>query len=142
MALEKQLGAHLPEKERIQMLRDNADKVMSDYGYTKRFTPEQLVRMKETLSDISIEVNDLEEQKKEAMAGFKDRIKPVITARKQLLKNLKTKSEFVNEECYKMVDHEEGRVGFYNKDGELVDSRNIYPEERQATILTLNAKVS
>lgn len=141
MALEKQIGAHLPERDRIQMLKDNADKIQ-EYGYTKRFTPEQLARMKETLSDISIEVNDLEEQKKDAMAGFKEKLKPVITARKQLLKGLKTKSEFVQEECYKMIDHEEGRVGFYNKDGELVDVRNIWPEERQATIHNLNPKAS
>ena len=54
--------------------------------------------------------------------------------RTEAITMLKNKSEFVNEQCYKFIDHDNGEVGFYNGDGMLVYQRGILPGERQKTI--------
>ena len=42
------------------------------------------------------------------------------------------------EQCYKMIDREEGMVGYYDKYGILVLQRPLKREERQTTIMEFN----
>ena len=81
---------------------------------------------------------EIEQEKKDAMAEFKERMKPFDEDRKRLLEELKNKSEYVNETCYKFIDHDERMVGYYNKLGELVSSRPIMPQEMQKTTFSIN----
>ena len=74
--MDKFLGQDIPEQERWQFLQDNADSV-EKIGYTHRFTPEELAQKKETLAEVSITINDVEMEKKEAMESFKERLKPL-----------------------------------------------------------------
>lgn len=74
--MDKFLGQDIPEQERWQFLQDNADAV-EKIGYTHRFTPEELAQKKETLAEVSITINDVEMEKKEAMESFKERLKPL-----------------------------------------------------------------
>ena len=62
--MEKVLFADLSEKERMQMLSDNADTV-EEVGYMKAFTPEEMETMKDRLSKIVIDINDMTEQTKD-----------------------------------------------------------------------------
>lgn len=137
--MDRFLGGHLPENEREQFLSDNCD-AMESIGYTRRFSPDELAQKKEELANVSIELNEIEQEKKDAMAEFKERMKPYDEDRKRLLGELKDKSEYVNEACYKFIDHEERMVGYYNKLGELVSSRPIMPQEMQKTTFSINRK--
>ena len=110
--MDKFLGQDIPEQERWQFLQDNADSV-EKIGYTHRFTPEELAQKKETLAEVSITINDVEMEKKEYVE---------------------------NEECAKILYHEEKMAGFYNKLGELVYSRPIMPQEMQKTVFSINRK--
>ena len=74
--MDKFLGQDVPEKDRWQFLEDNADAV-EKIGYTHRFSPNELAQKKESLAEVSIKVNDIETEKKEAMVDFKDRLKPL-----------------------------------------------------------------
>lgn len=60
--------------------------------------------------------------------------------RKSLLKGLKNKAEFVTEPCYKFVDPETREVGYYNQEGDLIESRPAYPDELQSNIFQINRK--
>lgn len=131
--MEKVLFADLSDQERKQMLSDNADKI-EEIGYMKSFTPEEMELMKDRLSKVVIDINDIEEERKAANDEFKLRKKPLETEKQELLANIKNKSEYVTEECYKFCDQEEGMVGYYNSLGELVDCRTMKPDERQKTI--------
>ena len=122
--MEKVLFAEYSEKERKQMLSDNADS-MEEVGYMKDFTPDEMEVMKDRLSKIVIDINDIE---------FKLRKKPLETEKQELLANIKSKSEYVLEDCYKFCDHEAQMVGYYNDQGILVYSRPMRPDERQRTI--------
>ena len=60
----------------INNLQDNADAV-EEIGYTHRFTPDELAQKKESLAETSIQINDIEIEKKEAMEAFKAELKPL-----------------------------------------------------------------
>ena len=135
--MQRELGKDIKQgAERIEFLDSNCDKV-EERGYMKPFTPEQLNEMKDTLASITIEINDIEEEKKEAMQAFNDRLKPLREELKELLVGIKNKAEFVTEKCYKFIDQEERMVGFYNEDGTLIDSRPAYANELQGTIFQM-----
>ena len=135
--MDRFLGQSIPEDQRPQFLSDNCD-AMEDIGYTRRFSPDELAQKKEELANASIELAEIEQEKKDAMAEFKERMKPFDEDRKRLLEELKNKSEYVNETCYKFIDHDERMVGYYNKLGELVSSRPIMPQEMQKTTFSIN----
>ena len=82
----------------------------------KRFTPEQIDQMRVELSDRSIEINDIEVEKKAAMEDFKDQLKPLIIEKKELLTNIKQKAQGVTEDVFRFVDQEAKMTGFYNAD--------------------------
>lgn len=87
--MERELGKDLEQgKKRVAFLMDNCDAV-EEKGYMKPFTPEELARMKESLSETDIEINDIEEEKTAAMKDFKARLEPLTTERKKTLEDLR-----------------------------------------------------
>lgn len=136
--MEKFLGQDIPEDRRWQFLQDNADAI-EKIGYTHRFSPEELAQKKEALAEVSISINDIETKKKDFMDSIKECLKPLNEEKQELLENIKQGVEYrTNEECVKILDHEEKLAGFYNKLGELVYSRPIMPQEMQRTIFTIS----
>lgn len=115
------------------LLRDNCDAI-EKVGYTRTFSPDELTDRKEQLADTSIKINDIEEEFKEVKTDFKERLKPLEETKSKLLTELKNKSEYVTEDCYKFIDHDSRMVGFYNTEGELVSSRQIMSKELQKNI--------
>lgn len=132
--MQRELGKYLQDpQERKRFLSDNCDAV-EQKGYMKRFTPEQLLKMKEELSELSININDVEIRKKESAKQYSDELKPLVEEKKDILKGLKNKSEHVTERCFKFIDENTREVGFYNEDGELIESRPAYADELQGNI--------
>lgn len=139
--MEKILFQDYPEHKRAVMLADNAVKV-EDLGYMKPFTPEQIVDMQGTLSKRVIEIYDVEEEKKSITDGFKATLKPLNEEKNILLNNIRNKNEFVREACYKFIEHDEGKVGYYNSLGVLVEERPIRQDERQVSIFPIKPIVA
>ena len=138
--MEQHLAQDISEQDRWQFLCDNADAV-EKIGYTHCFTPEELAQKKESLAEVSIQINDIETEKKEVMDDFKERLKPLNEEKAELLDHIKRGSEFrADEECAKILYHDERMAGFYNKLGELVYSRPIMPQEMQKTMFSINRK--
>lgn len=131
--LDKELGKEYPLEQREQFLSDNSDDV-EKVSYSKAFSPEELAKQREDLTDAAIKLADIEEQKKEANAHFKELMKPLEQKKAVAIKNLKDKAMTVEEDCYKFFDEETKMVGFYNKEGDLVSSRPAFPDELQTTI--------
>jgi hypothetical protein len=132
--MDKAIGTEYKnELERIAFLRNNCDKV-SEESYMKQFDKEELDSMKTKLSNLCIEIDDIETEKKLVNDGFKDQLKPIINEKAKLLGNLKNKAELVNEQCFIFIDTEDKMVGTYNKDGILVSSRPAMASEMQTTI--------
>jgi len=129
------LGKELSAKERLALLQNNCDKVEM-MGYTRPFSEEELVEMKDELANKSIELSNISEEKKAAQAAFKAKMQPVSARIGTLLKNIREKATYTNESLFKFVDSEEKMVGYYNSDGELIDSltRRAKQDELQGNI--------
>lgn len=138
--MDRELGKDVEVgKKRVAFLMANCNTV-EEKGYMKQYTPEELARLKETLSDTSIIINDIEEEKKDVVAGFKERLDPLVKERKTIIEGLKKKAEYVTEMCYKFIDQEAREVGFYNENGDLIESRPAYGDEMQGTLFQINRK--
>lgn len=125
------------DEERIAFLEDNADSVESK-EYFKRFTPQELKEKKDRKIEVDVEVADLDEEKKAKMKEFKDKIDPLAKEGKFLLKCIKKKGEVISGRLFKFIDPEEKMVGFYDEQGDLIESRPAFPDELQTTIYQLN----
>lgn len=131
--LDKELGKDIALEERASFLEDNCDAV-EEVTYSRAFEPEELALKREQLTDASIKIADIEEEKKEVMDGYKERLKPLQEQKSEAIKSLRDKSQTVTEKCYKFLDEETKMVGFYNKEGNLVSSRPAFQKELQKTI--------
>ena len=131
--LDKELGKDIALEERASFLEDNCDAV-EEVTYSRAFEPEELALKREQLTDASIKIADIEEEKKEVMDGFKERLKPLQERKADAIKALRDKSQTVTEKCYKFLDEETKMVGFFNKEGNLVSSRPAFQRELQKTI--------
>lgn len=135
--MSKQLGKDIVDiKQRKQFLKDNCDSI-ENKGYMKKFKPEELTEMKEVLSELSIQINDINIEKKSANEVFKIQLKPLHLEREELRQNLKQKAKFENEPCFKFIDHENKTVEFYNSEGDMIDCRPINADEMQGTIFQI-----
>lgn len=132
--MKRELGKDFQQgEERKQFLQDNADSVEKK-EYMRHFTPEELLKLKESLSETCISINDIEEELKKVKTEFAERLKPLMAKKKQALEGLKKKAELVTEDCYKFIDGENREVGYYNQNGDLIESRPAYSEELQTTM--------
>ncbi len=134
--MDRVLFENYSAEERKQMLEHNADSI-ENKGYMKAFTDEEIRERKDDLAQTVISIAQIQQEKKEINDEFKSRLKPLENDKNVLLEQIKNKAEFVEENCYKLIDHEAGMVGYYNSDGHLVESRPIRADERQATIFQM-----
>lgn len=68
--MDKHLGLEYTPEARERFLKDNCDKVES-LGYMKHFAPDEIDERKTRLADISIQIAELEAQKKAKMFVIK-----------------------------------------------------------------------
>lgn len=131
--IKKEYGKEYSLEEREEFLRNTCDGT-EEVSYMRTFTPEELAKQRELLTDASIMLADIEQAKKVAMDGFKEQSKPYLEQKAKAIKNLRDKAETVVEECFKYFDEETNMVGFYNAEGNLVSSRPAFPNEMQKTV--------
>lgn len=138
--MDKSLGKHLKSlAEREAFLKDNCDSC-EQKGYMKPYTPEELQGHKEKLANVSIEIAEIEAEKKIVDQTYKGRLKPLMEARTQMVSNIKSKAEYVNEICYRFTDQEAKETGYYNREGDLVEVRPATADELQTTIFSVVRK--
>lgn len=138
--MDKTLGQHLSEGvERQQFLLDNADSV-EKISFKRMLTPEQIADLKDELSEQCIQLKDVKDEKKVHNAMYNERIKNLEKESDRLTEKIREGADSVMEQCYKMIDQEEGMVGYYDKYGILVLQRPVKREERQTTIMQFNRK--
>lgn len=131
--LEKELGKKYPIDEREQFLKNICDGT-ENVSYARAFTPEEMAKQREVLTDASIMLADINQAKQDAIAKFKEQAKEYVQQRDKAIKNLRMKAEIVDEECYKVIDEETNMVGFYNAEGNLVSSRPAFSNEIQKNL--------
>jgi hypothetical protein len=138
--MERELGQDIKNPiQREAFLKDNCD-ACEQKGYMKPYTPEELQGHKEKLANVSIEIAEIEAEKKQVEADFKGRLKPLKESREIMVSNIKSKAEYVNEVCYRFTDQGTKETGYYNKDGILVECRPATADELQPNIFSVVRK--
>ena len=138
--MERELGHDIKNPiQREAFLKDNCD-ACEQKGYMKPYTPEELQGHKEKLANVSIEIAEIEAEKKQVEADFKRRLKPLKKSRAIMVSNIKSKAEYVNEVCYRFTDQETKETGYYNKEGILVECRPATADELQPNIFSMVRK--
>lgn len=135
--LDKEMFNDINLEDRAQYLRDNCDAV-EEITYSKSFSSEELAEQRETLTDLSIKIADIEEELAEAKSHFKELLKPLREQKAVAIENLKKKAQVVTEECCKFFDEEIKMIGYYNDEGKLVNSRPAFPNEMQGNLFRIN----
>jgi len=127
----------LTPKERRDVMEGLAYKVTTE-GYTKRLNENELIDKKSILAEISIEIAELEEKKRELMAQIKAEMELPAATKKELLSAIKHKSEFRQGILYYVDDQETGTMYIFDESAECVDARPLRQEEKQTRIRNLN----
>lgn len=134
--MEKSLGQDIKDAiRRKRFLEDNADEVVKK-TYMKPYTVPELQGKKEDLASIEIEISEIEQYRSEVMTDIKNRVKPLQEQKHRLVGNIKAKAELVTEDCYRITDRETGETGFYNANGDLIESRQATADELQGNLFT------
>lgn len=123
-----------PVEEREQLLRDNCDQIV-ERNYMRSFSQEEVNTRRAELEQVSITMQELDEELAMVRADIKGRLKPLIERRGKILDELKARGEYVKGDSYKFVDVEEGKAAFYSPEGYKIEERPITAEERQRNIM-------
>lgn len=140
--MQKHLGKDIENKDdRRAFLMDNCDQVNTK-GFMRRYTKEELDQKKTELSEVAITISEIELRKKAVGVLFKAELKPEQETMGELLQQIKQKAEFVTEDCFKFIDRTTMTVGFYSREGDLIEQRPALAEEMQTTIFMANRAAS
>jgi hypothetical protein len=121
--------------ELIEMLDSNADEV-ENMSYQIHLDKTELSERKSTFARLSIEEARIIEEKKAIVDEFKLKLKPLNEEIKMVRTEIKTGARDAYGKCYKIIDFENERVGYYNERGQLVFDRPATHDERQTTIMS------
>jgi len=125
--------ASLNTEARKNTLEGLSYAVIND-GYTKILKPDEVTERRKELSDVSIIINDIEEEKKEVIKEFKERLAEPISKKKELLNSIKHKSEYRKGNLFHIDDQENGFMYIFDENAECIESRPLRPNERQGRI--------
>lgn len=121
-----------PIEQRATILRDSCDQI-EERSYTMKFDQSEINDLRAELAQVSIMVQELDVELAEIKSEFKNKTKPLGERIGKILEELKSGGEYVKGECFKFIDPDEGKVGWYSPDGYLLEERDIRQEERQRT---------
>jgi len=131
--MQKQILQHESPGDRLEQLKNSADKI-ENFSYPRELSNGEIQELQSNLSQDMIFVDKKEQDLKVAKEIFKSATKPVKQTIAKNLGLIRTQVEEVNEEVYLLKDIEEGKMGYYSKDGILVFERNLRPDEMQYSI--------
>jgi hypothetical protein len=124
------------EQDRLIILKQNADS-FEETTYQKPLTEEEKTLRREILTENSIKLFDLEEEKKEATLEFKAKIDPLKKDNNKLLNEIRTGQVPTTGTLYHFANHDENMMDVYDDKGYLVEARRLRPHERQGNLLRM-----
>lgn len=142
--MDKQLFTEYSEEQRLQMLKDNSNKLLEDYGYEKPLSKEQVKQLKDKIASQVTELRKVKAEKKEVTKGYNEQISKLDKSIDSASEELEKRTTYTSELCFEFIDYDEKKVGIYNKDGllieerpanlkELREPRNMFAEEYKKT---------
>jgi len=126
-------------KELIEMLESNSDGA-EEMSYNLKLSQKEISDIKTEFAQKSIEEARLLDDFKIVKEAHKQEVKPITEIKSRLLTEIKTETREEYGKCYKIIEHEEKMVGFYNNHGQLVYQRTANAEEAGQMTITKSLK--
>lgn len=133
--MDRQLFENKSEHERIEMLDAQADGV-EEMSYMIPLNQDELIVLKDDYTRQAIALSRLEDEKKEVLAEYKEKMDPIKEGMSEMLQTIKIGGKEEKGNCYKIIDYESGQVGYYNRKGLLVYQRPALEGERRQLTIT------
>ena len=121
--MERHLFTEYSDEQRLQMLKDNSNRLLEDYGYEKPLSPEQVKSLKDKIASQVSELRKVKAEKKEVMKDYNAQISKLDKSIDSASEELEKRTTYTSELCFEFIDYDEKRVGIYNKDGLLIEER-------------------
>lgn len=102
--------------------------------YEHQLTENELIEVKNMLSQLAIDLNELSEEKKAFLNEIKKRREPVEQTYQYYLDIIKTGREEKEAVVRKVPDFENNIMQFISIDGEILKTRELKQDERQLSI--------
>jgi hypothetical protein len=102
--------------------------------YMKPLSPEDLDVKREELAEACIKANDIAEEAKQVAAAFKNQLKPIHQTMMDRLLEIKMKQEIKHGKVYHCPNFDTRMMEDYDETGELISTRRLRPDERQASL--------
>lgn len=131
--MEKQILQSESQADRLEQLKNSADKV-EVFSYPRELSNGEIQELQSHLSQDMILVDREDKKLKEAKEIFKAETKTVKQNIAKNLQKIRSQVEEITEDVYLMKDIEEGKMGYYSKEGKLVFERNLRTDEMQYSI--------
>jgi hypothetical protein len=131
--MEKQILINESPGERLDQLKNSSDKV-EVFSYPRELSNGEIQELQSNLSQDMIHVDKEEQKLKVAKEIFKSATKPTKQNIAKNLQMIRSQVEEVTEEVYLLKDVEDGKMGYYSKEGKLVFERNLRADEMQYSI--------
>jgi hypothetical protein len=129
----KRLFENYAKPDRIQALRDNAERV-EDFSYFREYEPEELDVLKDEYFQDAGELQNHENILKAAKDEFKTNAGPIKEKMKESFNGIRNKGRTVTEKVFLLADHESSMMEYYNEAGELIHGRRLLADEKQLRI--------
>jgi len=129
----KAIYQELPPADRKMQLAADAAKVRENAHFFKELSQEEIDVKNQQISGNSIKVFKLRDE-------LKDRIDPLEEETKSLCQQVDTGMEEIVGTLYDFPDYETNMMNIYNEHGELIQSRRLLPEEKQARLFVAHSR--
>lgn len=131
--MEKQILQHETASERLEQLKNSADKVET-FTYPRELDSGEIQELQSHLSQDMILVDKEEQKLKVAREEYKAATKPVKQTIAKNLQMIRSQVEEVTADVFLLKDVETGRMGYYSAEGKLVFERALRADEMQCSI--------
>lgn len=130
------LYADLNPSEREAMLRNQANKV-EQRNYSRTISESELEAERIRFVDDHLELQKLQKQMENAVKDYKARIKNIEERNDERLEVINTKKKSASGHLFGIANQVEGRMMYYDKFGELIESRDLLPDEKQGKLFAI-----
>jgi len=128
--------AAAPKADRMDTLESLAY-VTKTGSYSRVLSPEELAEKKFRLSELALQLQAIEEKKKEVMAEFKAELAEPNEEYSLTLTQIKYKQEEKSGKLFEIDDQENGKMYVFDADAVCIEVRALRPNERQGKIRML-----
>lgn len=122
--------------DNIAFMESNADEIVPGYEYSRELSDEEIENERIEFANISIKIQQIEEEKARVMAELNANLKVQKELAKTALRLIRVGRMEVTETVYLIKDETEGKVGTYTQSGVLLSERKMKGTERQKSIYT------